>query len=307
MIMKRNNTVNADANMAQVSVAGRMSKRLITIAEMLRGVDAGESSAGDLDTGDSGTGDFDKGDSCAEKGLVVADVGCDHGYVSIYLLQSGIAKGAIAMDVRKGPLSGAYDNIREYGLDGLIETRLSDGLKELSAGEANTLIVAGMGGKLMMRILDEGDPGMLGISQGILQPQSDIDEFRAYIRNKGYIIADEKVLLDDGKFYFPMRVVFGDERLAADRHGRIHDYLHEAMTLLVDKTSCNETMARHICDRFGEINILNRDEVLKNYLEHGKEVSESILKTLEDKGHLERAEELKNDLLEIESALLLYR
>nr|WP_297766506.1 class I SAM-dependent methyltransferase [uncultured Butyrivibrio sp.] len=305
--MKRNNTVNADANMAQVSVAGRMSKRLITIAEMLRGVDAGESSAGDLDTGDSGTGDFDKGDSCAEKGLVVADVGCDHGYVSIYLLQSGIAKGAIAMDVRKGPLSGAYDNIREYGLDGLIETRLSDGLKELSAGEANTLIVAGMGGKLMMRILDEGDPGMLGISQGILQPQSDIDEFRAYIRNKGYIIADEKVLLDDGKFYFPMRVVFGDERLAADRHGRIHDYLHEAMTLLVDKTSCNETMARHICDRFGEINILNRDEVLKNYLEHGKEVSESILKTLEDKGHLERAEELKNDLLEIESALLLYR
>ncbi|WP_051196787.1 class I SAM-dependent methyltransferase [Butyrivibrio sp. XBB1001] len=295
--MKRNNTENADANMAQISVAARMSKRLIAIAEMLRGVDAGE----------SGTGDFDKGDTCAEKGLVVADVGCDHGYVSIYLLQSGIAKGAIAMDVRKGPLSGAYDNIREYGLDGLIETRLSDGLKELSAGEANALIVAGMGGKLMMRILEERDPKRLLISQGILQPQSDIDEFRAYLRDKGYIIVDEKVLLDDGKFYFPMRVVFGDERLAADRHGRIHDYLHEAMTLLVDKTSCNETMARHICDRFGEINILNRDEVLKNYLEHGKKVSESILKTLEDKGHLERAEELKKDLLEIESALLLYR
>lgn len=305
--MKRNNTENIGENMAQISVAARMSKRLITIAEMLRGVDAGESFAGDFDTGDSGTGDFDKGDSCAEKGLVVADVGCDHGYVSIYLLQSGIAKAAIAMDVRKGPLSGAYDNIREYGLLESIETRLSDGLNKLSSGEANALIVAGMGGKLMMRILEEGDPGMLGISQGILQPQSDLDEFRAYLRDKGYIIADEKVLLDDGKFYFPMRVVFGDESLAADRHGRIHDYLHEAMTLLVDKTSCDETMARHICDRFGEINILNRDEILKSYLEHGKEVSESILKTLEDKGHLERAEELKKDLLEIESALLLYR
>lgn len=277
--------------MADVSVAGRMSDRLITIAEMLRGAEPGTS---------------DNGDSDAGKGLVVADVGCDHGYVSIYLLQSGIAKGAIAMDVRKGPLSGALDNIREYGLSDLIKTRLSDGLKELSAGEANTLIIAGMGGKLMMRILEEGDPKRLLISQGILQPQSDIDEFRAYLRDKGYIIADEKVLLDEGKYYFPMRVVFGDERLAAGRQGRIHDYLHEAMTILMDKTSCDETMARHICDRFGEHNILRRDEVLKSYLEHGKEVSKSILKTLEDNGHLERAQELTNDLLEIENTLSLY-
>ena len=96
---------NTGFNMADVSVAGRMSDRLITIAEMLRGAEPGNIEAGEPVTGDSGIGNTN-----AENGLVVADVGCDHGYVSIYLLQSGIAKGAIAMDVRKGPLSGAFDN-----------------------------------------------------------------------------------------------------------------------------------------------------------------------------------------------------
>ena len=87
-------------------------------------------------------------------GNSVCDVGCDHGFVSIYLVASGISPHVIAMDVRKGPLSRADEHIQAYKMENYIETRLSDGLAAYRAGEAQTLIVAGMGGPLMLRILE---------------------------------------------------------------------------------------------------------------------------------------------------------
>ena len=106
---------------------------------------------------------------------------------------------ARAMDVRKGPLAMAEANIRDYGMEARISVRLSDGLKGLKAGEADGLVIAGMGGKLMISILDDRDVAALGIRMAVLQPQSDIDEFRRYLRSKGYTILDERVVLDEGK------------------------------------------------------------------------------------------------------------
>ena len=79
-------------------------------------------------------------------GTVITDVGCDHGFVSVYLVQKGISPRVIAMDVRPGPLEHAREHIREYGLEDRIETRLSDGLHSLKTGEAAGMICAGMGG-----------------------------------------------------------------------------------------------------------------------------------------------------------------
>ncbi len=268
-------------DMNKCSVAAKMSKRLIAIAEMLKG---------DSDTGSR----------------KVADVGCDHGYISIYLVQSGIAGKAFAMDVRKGPLSGASDNIREYGLSDRIETRLSDGFKALLPEEADSAIVAGMGGKLMIRILEEGDPVRLGIKEAILQPQSDLDEFRRYLRGEGFVITDEKIILDEGKYYFPMKVSFEDTNRTSDRLGRIHDYLEEAVSLLTEKTNCSKEEAIRICDRFGEHNILRKEELLQSFCQHGKEVTQSILKELDKSGHLDRHQELSQDLAELECVLKLY-
>ena len=87
------------------------------------------------------------------EGGVLADVGCDHGFLDIYLVQTGKIQGAIAMDVRKGPLAAATAHVREAGLENRIETRLSDGLEAMMPGEAATLVCAGMGGPLMQRIL----------------------------------------------------------------------------------------------------------------------------------------------------------
>lgn len=87
------------------------------------------------------------------RGAKVADVGCDHAYISIYMVEKNLASKVIAMDVNRGPLERAKENIRCCHYDNQIETRLSDGLQELKPGEADTLLIAGMGGALMQRIL----------------------------------------------------------------------------------------------------------------------------------------------------------
>ena len=87
----------------------------------------------------------------------VADVGTDHGFVPIRLMETGTVRHVVAMDVRKGPLSRAAEHVREYHMEDRIETRLSDGLQELKAGEADTVIIAGMGGELEISILEDLD------------------------------------------------------------------------------------------------------------------------------------------------------
>ena len=85
--------------------------------------------------------------------FAIADIGCDHAYVSIALRQRRMAQKVIAMDVRKGPLAIAKNNVMQYGLEDTITLRLSDGLEQLQPNEVGTIIIAGMGGLLMMRIL----------------------------------------------------------------------------------------------------------------------------------------------------------
>ena len=90
------------------------------------------------------------------RGNRLVDVGCDHGYLPVSLYLDGKIPCAIAMDVRKGPLSRAQEHISQYGLDEYIQTRLSDGLEALKPGEGDTLVIAGMGGPLMEGFLLRG-------------------------------------------------------------------------------------------------------------------------------------------------------
>ncbi len=137
----------------------------------------------------------------APAGCAVADVGTDHGYVPICLVKEGVAKRALAMDVRKGPLARAEEHIRAYQLEGRVETRLSDGLAQLREGEADKVIIAGMGGGLMVRIL-EGRAHLNGcIHTYVLSPQSDWGLVRRYLRREGMRILREEMIEEDGKFY----------------------------------------------------------------------------------------------------------
>lgn len=145
------------------------------------------------------------------EGNRLVDVGCDHGYLPVYLILNKKIPGAIAMDVRKGPLSRAQEHIAEYGFSDYIETRLSDGLEALKYGEGDTLVIAGMGGFLMERILTDGAALLPGFRELILQPQSDVAHFRRFIHTIGWEIAEEKMIFEDGKYYPMIRVVPGAE------------------------------------------------------------------------------------------------
>lgn len=141
------------------------------------------------------------------KGNIVADVGCDHAYTSIYLCREGIAPGVIAMDVNKGPLAGAKAHVEKAGLSGQIDIRLSDGLEKLVPGEADTVLLCGMGGLLMIKILSDYPETTASLKELVLQPQSELGEVRRFLHQHGYQITKEHMLKEDGKFYVMMRAV----------------------------------------------------------------------------------------------------
>ena len=143
------------------------------------------------------------------EGSRLADVGTDHGYVPLCLCGQGKIPSAVAMDIRKGPLERARTHIREAGLENYIETRLSDGLSELKEGEADTVLIAGMGGALTERILEAGKPVLGTVRELILQPQSEIWKVRLWLKKNGWAICCEDIVLDEGKYYPMFRAVKG--------------------------------------------------------------------------------------------------
>ena len=145
------------------------------------------------------------------KGNIVADIGCDHAYTSIYLCKEKIAPKVIAMDVNKGPLIGAKAHIEEAGLIDSISLRLSNGLEKLLPNEVDTVLLCGMGGLLMIKILSDYPEATASVKELILQPQSEVGEVRHFLHKQGYEITKEHMLKEDGKFYVMMRAVKSDE------------------------------------------------------------------------------------------------
>ena len=131
----------------------------------------------------------------------VADVGCDHGYLSIALLENGIAEKVIPMDVNKGPLSKARENIQTAGFKDKAELRLSDGLKKLNPNEADVICICGMGGALIGRIIDAGIAVAKTASCMIIEPQSEYYELRSFLMKQGFVIDDEDLTSEENKIY----------------------------------------------------------------------------------------------------------
>ena len=139
--------------------------------------------------------------SLVEPGEMIADIGTDHGYVPIALVRRGICRKGLAMDVGNGPLERAREHIHAHSMENVIETRLSAGLHMLQPGEADRIVIAGMGGPLMQRILEEGEAAARAAGQLILSPQSGLREFRRFLTENHYYIQNEAMLREDGKDY----------------------------------------------------------------------------------------------------------
>ena len=143
----------------------------------------------------------------------LADIGTDHGFVPIFLVEEGKIPSAVAMDVNPGPLQRAEGHIQEHGLGDRIRTRLSDGLSALGEKEADTILIAGMGGALCVRILQQGARVLQEVKELVLQPQSEITDVRRYLEKSGWRIVSERMVLEDGKYYQMMRCIPGQMRL----------------------------------------------------------------------------------------------
>lgn len=141
---------------------------------------------------------------------IAADIGTDHAYVPIRLVQSGRAERAIACDVIPGPLKNAEKNIGEYGLSEKIETRLAFGLDAIAPGEADTIIIAGMGGDIIKKILEKGE-NTAKSARLILQPMKAQCELRKFLIYNGYKITGEDLAVEGYKVYNLIEAEAGEQ------------------------------------------------------------------------------------------------
>jgi len=224
----------------------------------------------------------------------LADVGTDHGYIPVYLVKQGRIPRAIAMDVNKGPLKRAEKNITMHAAAQYIETRLSDGVLKLRPGEVDSIIIAGMGGSLVIKILTEGEAVCKSVDEIILQPQSDVGKVRHYLREHGYQIIYEDMVLEDGKFYpmmkaVPVSVVNGQ------------DLLTDSRNILPDDEV--------IYNRYGRCLLEHRNPVLRQFLTKEAAVFKKIyenIRFLNSPETVARRKEIEQEMQYIEAAQKYY-
>lgn len=198
--------------------------------------------------------------------FTVCDVGTDHGYLAIYLIEQGISPRVIAMDVAKGPLSKAQANVGAYGYEDVIETRLSDGVQMLSEGEAQTVIMAGMGGILINRLLENGRKVLNSVHELILSPHTDVCLVRKYLLKNGYTITDEQMMIEESKYYVMIKAEHGVEPAYSEceyNYGKIllqrknqvlNQYLHKELEkLLLIKENISDVATANAAKRKSEL------------------------------------------------------
>lgn len=214
-------------------------------------------------------------------GNILADVGTDHGYVPIALVKEQVVPSAIAMDLREGPLKRAKEHIIQFGLEKKIQTRLSDGVLALQPNEAQSILIAGMGGELVIHILTQGESVCHAAEELILQPQSDLGKVRKFLRDNKYRIVAENMVFEDGKYYPMMKVVSG----VADR---VSEDVQE------------------IYDLYGPLLLQNKNPVLISFLERQYQqlwkIYEELKQQPDSERITERRSEVQNKIIKNEKA-----
>lgn len=186
----------------------------------------------------------------------LADVGCDHAFVSIEAVQRGLCQKAYACDVRKGPLLRAKEHVEKAGLEGQIQLVQTDGLDYFREGDLDGAVLAGMGGLLTVSILkravENGKGALSSVKQLVLQPQSEWETVRRFLEEIYFAPDREAMVKDRGKFYWILHCVPSDAR-----YEREWQY------------------------RYGSFLVRKRDPVLREYLQKKRRTDEALIKELE--------------------------
>ena len=207
-------------------------------------------------------------------GYKIADIGTDHGFVPISLIERNIIPSAIAMDVNDGPLAIARENIQDAGLSGRIEVRKSDGLENLKANEVDCAIFAGVGGNLIIKLLSDNWEITRSLKECILGPQSEWEKVRRFLSKYGFSVVKEDMVKDARKYYLVMKVTASE------------------LTQSWDEVEL----------AFGKLLLEHKNPVLLEYLQKEIAIKEKILELL--KGEIGEHIESRNNELTSEIKLL---
>ena len=146
--------------------------------------------------------------SLVTEGKRVADIGTDHGYIPVYLLNKNIVPFAILADVNKGPLENARKEVRHNNLLDKTDLRLGSGIEVLKKDEVDEVIIAGMGGILISELLEANKEVAHSVDKLILQPMQAQDELRKYLFSNGYEILNEVLVKEDFRIYEILEVKY---------------------------------------------------------------------------------------------------
>ncbi len=166
--------------------------------------------------------------SMVSKCHTAADIGTDHGYVAEMLLIDNICERVIATDLNKGPLNRAFEHLTSVNLQNKCDFRLGNGLTVLKENEAETIIIAGMGGDLIADIIETSKNIALNASELILQPMTAVDKLRRYLNKNGFRIVDENIVKELHHYYFIIKAINGKEELT-------DEFYYEFSKILIDK------------------------------------------------------------------------
>ena len=154
--------------------------------------------------------------SFVPQGSILLDVGSDHAYLPIELVDRGQIEAAIAGEVVEGPYQSAVKNVERHGLKEKIQVRLANGLAAFEeADQVSVITIAGMGGRLIATILEEGLDKLANVERLILQPNNREDDLRIWLQDHSFQIVAESILEEAGKFYEILVVEAGQMKLSA--------------------------------------------------------------------------------------------
>lgn len=213
--------------------------------------------------------------SMIDKCESIVDVGTDHAYVPIYLINNDVCNKAIASDINKGPVEKAKKNIKREGLEQRVDCRLGGGLTTVKPEEVNAAVIAGMGGNLIRDILEESMDVFKSLEYVILQPVQNVDVLREYIYDRGYALIDEELCKDEEKYYEIMKVKFNDSPK------KIEPIFYEISEILINKK--HPMLKEYIyfkLDRYEKI-VSNLKEDTVNSKNRKKELEEKVVKLRE--------------------------
>ena len=210
--------------------------------------------------------------SFVPKGAVLLDVGSDHAYLPIELVERGQIERAIAGDVVDGPYQSAVKNVEAHGLKEKIQVRLANGLAAFEeADQVSVITIAGMGGRLIATILEEGLDKLASVERLILQPNNREDDLRIWLQDHGFQIVAESILEEAGKFYEILVVEAGQMKLSTS-DVRFGPFLSkEVSPVFVQKWQKEAAKLEFALDQIPEKNLEER-QVLAHKIQAIKEV-----------------------------------